>query len=1562
MNILEEYEILSVIGEGTFGVVKLSKNKENGEEVAIKILAKNKIINEDDEERVKREIEILEKVHHINVIKILKIEEDNDNIYLVMEFCEKGELFNHIVEEQKLEEIEAAYYYYQLINGLECIHHNEIVHRDLKPENLLLSKGYILKIIDFGLSNFFNKTKLLSTPCGSPCYASPEMVSGKKYDGFMIDIWSTGIILYAMLCGYLPFEDPDNEILFQKILKCEAEFPEDLSDEAIDLMQKIMVTNPKERITIPEIKKHPFYLKGKGKFESLHPNLVNEVEKDYTKNIEEGKNKENNNLGNRENREKEEKKENISSSDKEFPDIKKENESISKNDVIVVNSNKENVFEKFKEFEEKASNEEKKEEIIITENEKVSDGSNNGNKEENKEEKKDVNDLDVKIKENAEIVNNEKERDIIKDLPNKNIDLNLKKDNDNLNNFEKNKLIIKRDDNIMLEKIKEEDNKNLENKKDIKDIKKEVTKKINNGIDIDNIDKLLQKTRKNKKEIKNKIGVNIEDNNKDININDNIMNNDGKKTEIDNNILEYKKKVKDNNIDIQKIRNKSKEKEKYHKTIDTIEKNEHVINSQRNEENIIPNTKFNNLHIEKEKEKIIKTIVNNNRIKNIIMKEIKPSKDKLIEPNKNKSDIQKKTNANIILNLKNVNNINKQQKIQKNKNLEPIKQNIIPKKSDSLNIKKNEILKEKIMGIKTAKNSNHKNNLVMNHFRLTDNELNSKKENINLNLNSAKIANALKIKTINNPTSELQDRQKRKNIKIPIYINNNENSINLNNKTLDQNKLLYNNNIAIRNNSKNYNNKLSLDIFKLKSNGLFTDSNSIDKINSNMKKIQKMNTFHNNTLNHINNIYSQRTKKISFQNRMKISDTINLKNKKIINPESDFYIKSEYNQKTFNKNLDLNNMNSNLDKFNDYQNLNTLPGNLLYPSVMNKRKLEQKREPINIIVNQNTYKNNNIVYQTRSFNDYAINSRTIDDNINRLKNKDLYNNINVRNIKIDNKLIHKKNISNDLYANAQTNNKIDFYNNNINKTETKLSLNKGRGIINRPIYINNNNVNNNIGKNKNNYHYINSVKEINYSNNGFNINNNSNRRRLNLNINRKNETMDYLATNTNENINSNIKNRKNLNERLLALTSNSAEKIRNYNNRNTINTISDLDSNIKLYTNHGHLNNNIINNRNMQPKINSSLINNISNEYNYQRNGGNKIYYINDMKNKNNNIQYNINNKLVKKGIIQNNSQRPKEYNNNNIFIDDRGNIYDTRTKPNNKYLSNFNVNNNILTNKNYDRYNQFNKTQTDLGEFYNNKINIENIQTKYNNYNYKVTNNKRNNKPNILINDNNIRKKIGQNNNRISVSNNEINNNINFYTDNSMNNKDIAINKHNNQIIQRYSQIINTNNSRRPNKPIVKNNNTNLINNNNTIINYNRFGENALMNHKANKNLDVINMNSYKERANIKLRENNRPISSISQILSNETSQQYLTNNNTDENFHHNKSKNISDFLMSNSIENKAKNRKSLGYAKTGNSNFEANYKQISNNHNIYSRYINDGNKNKNKIFNLYNYKTIIK
>ena len=276
-EIFSKYETKQPIGKGTFSTVKLGINKETREKVAIKILEKSKIKIKDDLERINREIKMLKDFNYINVIKIYEILENESYHYFIMEYCENGELFNHIVDLQRLSDKEASYFYYQLINGLEYIHSKGVVHRDLKPENLLLGKGNILKIIDFGLSNFFNGKNLLSTPCGSPCYASPEMVSGKKYNGFKIDIWSTGIILYAMVCGYLPFEDNDNEILFRKILECNLEYPDNLSDNVIDLMNKILVTKPERRINIEGIKKHPFYLQGKDIFEKIHPELIQMV-------------------------------------------------------------------------------------------------------------------------------------------------------------------------------------------------------------------------------------------------------------------------------------------------------------------------------------------------------------------------------------------------------------------------------------------------------------------------------------------------------------------------------------------------------------------------------------------------------------------------------------------------------------------------------------------------------------------------------------------------------------------------------------------------------------------------------------------------------------------------------------------------------------------------------------------------------------------------------------------------------------------------------------------------------------------------------------------------------------------------------------------------------------------------------------------------------------------------------------------------------------------------------------------------------------------------------------
>ena len=267
-NYIGDYIIKETIGTGTFSKVKLGINKYTKEKVAIKLLEKSKITEKEDLKRINREISIVKKLSHPNIIKINEIFENEKYYYIIMDYCSKGELFDYIVKKTKLTEDESSFFFYQIINAIEYIHKKNIVHRDLKPENLLLTENNKIKIIDFNLSNYFYKNNLLSTPCGSPCYAAPEMVSGKKYNGFKTDIWAIGIILYAMSCGYLPFEDSDNEILFQKILECDLEFPNFLSFECIDIIKKILNVNPYDRFYINDIKEHSFYLKGKNIYES----------------------------------------------------------------------------------------------------------------------------------------------------------------------------------------------------------------------------------------------------------------------------------------------------------------------------------------------------------------------------------------------------------------------------------------------------------------------------------------------------------------------------------------------------------------------------------------------------------------------------------------------------------------------------------------------------------------------------------------------------------------------------------------------------------------------------------------------------------------------------------------------------------------------------------------------------------------------------------------------------------------------------------------------------------------------------------------------------------------------------------------------------------------------------------------------------------------------------------------------------------------------------------------------------------------------------------------------
>ncbi|KAJ0392846.1 hypothetical protein P43SY_000585 [Pythium insidiosum] len=263
-EIIGEYVLGETIGKGTFGKVKIGLHLVTGEKVAVKILEKRRIVEPADVERVAREIKILKRNRHVNVIQLYEVIDAPERIFLIMEHADSGEMFEYIVARHRIREPEAVQLFQQIVDGLDYLHAHEVTHRDLKPENLLLQSsaatptGLLVKIVDFGLSNTHDGGRLLRTACGSPCYAAPEMIQGKLYFGPLADVWSLGVVLFAMVCGYLPFEDSNTNLLYKKILSADYRLPPFLSHTVQDLIHRILETNPEKRFTIEMIRQHPW--------------------------------------------------------------------------------------------------------------------------------------------------------------------------------------------------------------------------------------------------------------------------------------------------------------------------------------------------------------------------------------------------------------------------------------------------------------------------------------------------------------------------------------------------------------------------------------------------------------------------------------------------------------------------------------------------------------------------------------------------------------------------------------------------------------------------------------------------------------------------------------------------------------------------------------------------------------------------------------------------------------------------------------------------------------------------------------------------------------------------------------------------------------------------------------------------------------------------------------------------------------------------------------------------------------------------------------------------------
>ncbi|XP_076053776.1 uncharacterized protein LOC143032726 [Oratosquilla oratoria] len=249
------YELEKTIGKGNFAVVKLATHVVTKSKVAIKIIDKSKI-DEENLRKIWREIEILKKLRHQHITRLYQVMETERMIYLVTEYASHGELFDYLVDHGKMSEPEARLKFGQIVAALNYCHQHGVVHRDLKAENLLLDKDLNIKIADFGFSNFYTPGVLLSTWCGSPPYAAPELFQGRKYDGPKADIWSLGVVLYVLVCGSLPFDGSTLSTLRSRVLAGFFRIPFFMSTECEELIRKMLQIDPDKRLSIRQIVHH----------------------------------------------------------------------------------------------------------------------------------------------------------------------------------------------------------------------------------------------------------------------------------------------------------------------------------------------------------------------------------------------------------------------------------------------------------------------------------------------------------------------------------------------------------------------------------------------------------------------------------------------------------------------------------------------------------------------------------------------------------------------------------------------------------------------------------------------------------------------------------------------------------------------------------------------------------------------------------------------------------------------------------------------------------------------------------------------------------------------------------------------------------------------------------------------------------------------------------------------------------------------------------------------------------------------------------------------------------
>lgn len=269
------YILGKTLGTGAYAKVKAATSLKGGhKEVAVKIIDKKAAPKDVVSKFLPREIEVLKGINHENVVKLFDVIDGGDNLYLIMELATSGDLLDFINSRRYLSERVARKFFTDIVNGIEECHSLKIVHRDLKCENLILDANLNLKISDFGFARR-TEGKHLETYCGSYAYAAPEVILGHPYDGEAADIWSMGVILFAMLVGKLPFKDSDVRTLLSEISSCIV-FPSRLGDEVKHLITSMLTFSVVDRAKLSEIKTHPWMKHSSSTKESVKKASVKE--------------------------------------------------------------------------------------------------------------------------------------------------------------------------------------------------------------------------------------------------------------------------------------------------------------------------------------------------------------------------------------------------------------------------------------------------------------------------------------------------------------------------------------------------------------------------------------------------------------------------------------------------------------------------------------------------------------------------------------------------------------------------------------------------------------------------------------------------------------------------------------------------------------------------------------------------------------------------------------------------------------------------------------------------------------------------------------------------------------------------------------------------------------------------------------------------------------------------------------------------------------------------------------------------------------------------------------